>query len=155
MPVATAPATEMCGSDAMAPSAHPRDSSSRASAAYRHPAGTEATRRSASISSSPGSAATDTMRSSLSASRVKLCREPIARTADAPPTRSVSSAIVDGSANRGAANATLPAQLRPAGVRSGTVASEGVTPAMLGGIDGVDGRDHATGVRSSMPQAWP
>ena len=113
VPVATAPATEMCGSDARLASAQPRACRRVATSPYRLPPSTVTVRASVSSSNTRGRCSSDTSRS-LSTRSVKECREPTARTRGAAATTSASSSTDAGRTRAWAAYAWLPAHVVPA-----------------------------------------
>lgn len=112
MPVATAPATEMCGSEARLASAHPSACRWVATSPYRRAAATVTRRRSRSMLISGGSPARLTRSPSVSPSRLKECPLPTARTRRLPATSRRSSSTLVGRWYARAEYRTFPAQFR-------------------------------------------
>ncbi len=98
VPVATDPATEMCGSDAMFASASPAPCTTRASSAYRTPPPTRTVRAAESTSTSAGRSASDSRTPSGPGSAISLkeCPLPSTRTRALSATRVRSAAVVCG-----------------------------------------------------------
>lgn len=82
VPVATEPATEMCGREAMFGSASPCACTTRASSAYRTPPPTRTVRAAVSTATSEGSASSDSSTPSAPGSAISLKECPL------PSTRS-------------------------------------------------------------------
>lgn len=80
VPVATEPATEMCGRDAMLGSASPCSATRRASSAYRTPPDTRTVRAVVSTSNSGGSTAVDSRVPSGPGSAISLKEWPLPST---------------------------------------------------------------------------
>ena len=110
MPVAHAPATEMCGSEPRLASAQPRSCSQLASSPYRRPALTVTWARSRSSSSTRGSPATETSTPPVSATSLNECPVPSARTRGLAATTCCSSATDPGRLTCVAPKVMLPAQ---------------------------------------------
>ncbi len=113
VPVATDPATEMCGSEAMFASARPRACTARASSAYRTPPPTRTVRAAVSTSTSAGRSASDSRTPSAPGSAISLkeCPLPSTRTRALSATRARSACGECGRSSSLAAYVMLPAQL--------------------------------------------
>ena len=110
MPVATAPATEMCGSDGRLCSARPSAWSPAAISPRRMPALTVATVRSAAISRRGGRPATDTRSPVVSATGLNECPVPRVRNRSLARTIAWSASTLSGRRTLAARNRTFPAQ---------------------------------------------
>jgi hypothetical protein len=111
VPVATAPAVEMCGRDARFPSAQPRASRPAATCACVMPAATRTVRRSVSMSSTGGRSPSETWTASVSAIALNECVDPSAVRRGVDATSTCSDATVVGRSRADARYATFPAQL--------------------------------------------
>ena len=111
VPVAQAPAIEMCGSEPRLRSAQPASFSFPASSPYRSPALTVTVARPWSIRMTFGRPATETRSPGESAMRLKECPVPRARTRSLPATMRCNWVTDAGWWNRSALNVTFPAQL--------------------------------------------
>ena len=110
MPVAHAPATEMCGSEPRLGSAQPSPFSPTASSPNRIPASTVTWARSLSSSSTRGNAATETSTPLVPAMSLNECPVPSARTRGLAATTCCSSATDPARLTCAAPKVTLPAQ---------------------------------------------
>src|SRR5580698_7025387 len=110
VPVAHAPAIEMCGSEPRLRSAQPAPFSGPASSPYRRPALTVTVARAASIWMTFGRPATETRSPGESAMRLNECPVPMARTRALTATMRCNSARDAGRWNRSALKVTFPAQ---------------------------------------------
>ena len=114
MPVAQAPATEMCGSEPSVRSARPARCTTGASSPNRTPAPTVTVARSRSTSMRGGRSAVQTWTPVVSAIGENECPVPSARIRSLPATSSCSCSTSTGRCTERAENSMFPAQLVPA-----------------------------------------